>query len=74
MILRCDFCSVFEAVGGVCFIQDYLVYMHHMEHPMLGKINRLMKSLNVDGVLKFDCGGLFFVLFLVAVNRNYIWI
>lgn len=59
-------------MGGVCFVQDYLVYMHRMERPVLGKRNRLMKSLNVDGVLKFDCGGLFFVFSLVAVNCNYV--
>lgn len=76
MILCCVFCSTFEVVGGVCSVQDYLVYMHHMERPVLGKRNknRLMKSLNVDGVLKFDCGGLFFVFSLVAVVCKYIWI
>lgn len=48
--------------------------MHHMQRPVLGKRNKttLMKSLNVDGVLKFDCGGLFFVFSLVTVDCNSI--
>lgn len=76
MIVCCVFCSTFEVVGGVCSVQDYLVYMHHMERPVLGKRikNRLIKSLNVDGVHKFDCGGLFFVFSLVTVGCKHIWI
>lgn len=50
-------------MGDVCFVQGYLVYMHHMKRPVFAKKrqkNRFMKSLNVDGFLQFDCGGLFF--------------
>lgn len=62
-------------MGVVCFVQGSLVYMHHMKRPVFAKKkkqNRFMKSLNVDGFLKFDCGGLFFTSLMVTVNFNYI--